>query len=55
MSWINGRKTYIIAGLTIAFALASWWGGTMSYDQAVALALGGAGLGALRNALPPKA
>lgn len=54
MDWINGHKTYIIAAVTVLFALASWWNGSMTYDQAIALALGGAGLGALRNALPPK-
>ena len=46
---MNGYKTYIIAVVTIAFAGVSFWSGTMTVDAAVALALGGAGLGALRH------
>lgn len=51
MSFINGYKTYVVAAVTIAFALASYWGGTMTFDAATALALGGAGLGALRHGI----
>ena len=41
---INGYKTYIVAGITVAFAIVSYWNGSMTFDQATALALGGAGL-----------
>ena len=45
----SGWKTYIVAGVTIVWALVSYWQGTMTFDAATALVLGGAGLGALRH------
>lgn len=50
-SMLNGAKTYLVALGTMAFAGLSYWHGTMDMNAAVQMALGGAGLGALRHGI----
>lgn len=45
---LSGKKTYIIAVLTILYAIFGYWQGHMEFDDAMQMILGGAGLGALR-------
>ena len=47
----SGYKTYIVAAATIIYAVVSWWSGAMGQDAAIAMILGGAGIGALRHAV----
>ena len=46
---INGKKTYIVAAVTVLYALVGWWDGSLTDQAAMALLFGGAGLGALRH------
>lgn len=46
---LNGWKTYIVAAVGVIFAAVSYWNGTMDFNAAVAMAIGSAGLGALRH------
>jgi hypothetical protein len=48
---LTGYKSYIIAAVGVAFAVVSYWSGTMDFDAAVAMALGAAGLGAIRHGI----
>ena len=50
-TWLAGKKTYVVAALTIAFAAVEYWAGGMTQKEAVELVLGSAGLGALRHGL----
>lgn len=50
-SFLMGKKTYIVAGLTIAGALGNLWSGTIdlpTFEGVVAAALG---LGAVRHGI----
>ena len=49
LTWLSGKKTYIVAGLTVLVAAYEFWTGKMTEPQAIEMALGGAGLGALRH------
>jgi hypothetical protein len=33
-TWLAGKKTYIVAGVTCLYALAQWWGGNFDAHQA---------------------
>ena len=50
-NWFKGKKSYIVAGATVAYGLAEWWSGAMTQPEAVAFIAGGAGLGTLRHGL----
>ena len=45
---ISGKKTYIMAGLTILYAGAGYWTGNLDFNTAVQMILGAGGLSALR-------
>lgn len=51
LSKINGSKTYIVAAVTIAFALAQLWQGAIDQNTAMEMVLGAMGLGALRHGI----
>lgn len=51
LSSLNGYKTYIVAAVTVVFALASWWAGTIDQSAAIAMILGALGLGGLRHGI----
>lgn len=48
MNLISGKKTYIVAVLTIIYAVTAYFTGNMDLNTATQMVLGGAGLGALR-------
>ena len=48
---INGNKTYIVAGLTIAYALLGMWLGDMTWAHAIELILAGLGVMGFRSAM----
>jgi len=50
-SWLKGKKTYIVASVTIVYALSGAYLKYFPYDHAAELIFGALGLGALRNAL----
>lgn len=55
MSWLNGKKTYIVAIVTICYALVSMWNGSMTPDVGIGLILGACGFGALRHGVSTSA
>lgn len=48
---LAGKKTYIVAFLTIAYAIGGYLTGTVPVTDVVELLLGGGGLASLRNAI----
>ncbi len=48
---INGKKTYIVAGVTVLYALLVVGWGQNDWHTALPLLLSGGGLGSLRSAL----
>jgi hypothetical protein len=54
IAYMQGKKTYTVAALTVLFGVLGWVLGFMPKEQAVEVILGGLGLGSLRNAIPPK-
>lgn len=48
---LNGYKTYIVAGVTIVFAVVSYWGGAMDAQTMELTILGALGLGGLRHGI----
>ena len=48
-NWLDGKKTYIAAAAVVVAALAGFLGGDLTLGQAVANALEGLGLAALRS------
>jgi hypothetical protein len=48
---VNGNKTYIVAGLTIAYAIIGVFIGQMEWDAAIKLILAGLGAVGFRSAL----
>lgn len=51
MTFLSGKKTYIVAVALIIYAAAAVYLGKMDYQTAITLVLNGLGLGALRNAV----
>ncbi|HTM09560.1 MAG TPA: hypothetical protein VL754_14340 [Verrucomicrobiae bacterium] len=51
---LAGKKTYIVAAATIAYALLGYYTGNLDFNQAVNAALNGAGLAALRAGVARK-
>jgi hypothetical protein len=45
---VSGKKTYIVAAATIAYALLGYYTGNLDFNRAVEVVLNGAGLAALR-------
>ncbi len=43
-----GKKTYLVAGATVAYALLGYYTGNLDFNHAVDVVLNGAGLAALR-------
>ena len=54
LSKINGYKTYIVAGVTVAYAVVAHWGGTIDTNTEITMILGALGLGALRHGISTK-
>lgn len=52
---VNGFKTYIVAVVTLLYAIGYYGFGQNDWGTAITLILGSSGLGALRHALPSKA
>lgn len=50
-NFINGKKTYLIAGVTIVYAWASVYLGLSDTATAIDLTLGALGMGTLRHGL----
>jgi type IV secretory pathway VirB2 component (pilin) len=50
-SKIEGYKTYIVAVVTVIYALVTMWNGTMDQHTGVAMILGALGLGGLRHGI----
>lgn len=50
-TWLNGKKTYIVAAVTVAYAAAEYWNGQISQQAAIGMILGAGGLGGLRHGL----
>ena len=48
---LSGYKTYIVAAVTIAYAITSAWQGTIDQTTAMQMILGALGLGALRHGI----
>lgn len=57
LSKINGYKTYIVAAVTIAYALVDAWQGGALTQADTAMILGALGIGAVRHGInnPPAA
>ena len=51
MTWVNGNKTYIVAGLTILYELIGMFIGQMQLGHAVELILAGLGVLGFRSAI----
>jgi hypothetical protein len=51
MSWLEGKKTYIVSFVTIVYAVTGLIIGQVTQEAAIILILGACGLGALRNAV----
>ena len=51
MSWLEGKKTYIVALVTIVYAVTGLIIGQVTQEAAIALILGSLGVSALRNAV----
>lgn len=51
LSKLNGAKTYIIALMTVGYAIAQWWSGDMSQNAAMAMIFGALGAGAIRHGI----
>src|SRR5581483_7857599 len=45
---LSGKRTYIIAAATIAYAVLGYYTGNLDFNRAVEIVLNGAGLAALR-------
>jgi hypothetical protein len=45
---LTGKKTYIVAAATIAYAVLGYYTGNLDFNRAVEVALNAAGLAALR-------
>jgi hypothetical protein len=54
VDFLEGKKTYIVAFLAASIALAQAVWPTFTVPEYVYLALGAAGLGAVRASIPPK-
>ena len=46
LTWLNDKKSYIVAVATIAYALSGAFLGKMNWEEAVLIAFGAAGFGA---------
>lgn len=51
---LYGRKTYLVAVVSVGYALAGLWLGYLSQDEAVQYVFAGLGLGSLRAAVDKK-
>lgn len=48
---IDGYKTYIVAGVTVVYALVSWWSGAIDWKTAMDMILVALGAGSFRSAI----
>lgn len=48
---LSGKKTYIVAAVTVAYALTQFWAGALPVEAVIALIFGALGLSALRNGI----
>ena len=46
IKWFNDKKTYIVAVATFTYAITGGISGKIGWEEAIAIALGAAGLGA---------
>jgi hypothetical protein len=49
INWLKGKKTYIVAGIGVVFAVAEYWAGALNVTDAAYAILGSLGLGTLRS------
>jgi hypothetical protein len=48
IAWFSGRKTYILAGLTVAYGILGWCLGHLTQDQSIQVILTGLSVFSLR-------
>lgn len=48
IAFLLGKKTYIVAGVTILYAVTQHWTGVLTFDQMIQMILAALGLSALR-------
>jgi hypothetical protein len=51
LMWLNGKKTYLVAGISIVLALSQFWVGTIDAPTTVGALLASLGLGTLRSGI----
>ncbi len=51
LAFLQGKKSYLVSGATVLFGLLGLVLGFMPQDQAIAVILGGLGLGSLRASI----
>lgn len=51
LSFLDGKKSYLVAIALVVYALTGIYTGQMTSDQAIQVILNGLGLGALRSAI----
>lgn len=49
---INGYKTYIVAAITIAYAVVEYWNGSVTQTGMVDMILAALGASAIRHGIP---
>lgn len=55
MAFLSGHKTYIVAGVTVVYALTEWLvAGAIDQSTAIGLILGALGLSGLRSGIASK-
>lgn len=47
--FLKGKKTYIIAAASVAYAIAQYWAGNMDFDHLMTALAAAAGLSSLRH------
>jgi hypothetical protein len=52
LSFLKGKRSYIVAALTIVYAASGYLTGNIDFNTAVLTILGGSGLAALRASNP---
>ena len=51
LQFLQGKKTYIVAGATILYAVVGMWSGSLDQNSGMAMIFGALGFGAVRHGI----